>query len=294
MKRRFTPKPFPKDWTRKRLDAWAMARLPALRAAPIPPCRHPGVTLLIYAFPQDGRFAPFEHAIRQSWAVLGALPTVVVTHDAALVPPMPGVEVQVEPTLRKGGLDAMSLDCITRLHARFATPHVLIVQDDGTLQISTDSGNVALTVNEAGQPILASASVTTDAIQKGAITIDKLDDSIQLEPPDGSITTEKLADGAVSLDKLDPSIELTPPDGSITTAKLAAGAVTADKIDDGTITANKLAETYATMTELTSQISTLNASIESVNASIQSLNTTLATKANITNPTFKGTITLSE
>lgn len=131
MKRRFTPKPFPKDWTRKRLDAWAMARLPALRAAPIPPCRHPGVTLLIYAFPQDGRFAPFEHAIRQSWAVLGALPTVVVTHDAALVPPMPGVEVQVEPTLREGGLDAMSLDCITRLHTRFATPHVLIVQDDG-------------------------------------------------------------------------------------------------------------------------------------------------------------------
>lgn len=170
----------------------------------------------------------------------------------------------------------------------------IIVQDDGTLQISTESGNVALTVNEAGQPILASASVTTDAIQKGAITLDKLDSSIQLEPPDGSITTEKLADGAVSLDKLDPSIELTPPDGSITTAKLAAGAVTADKIDNGTITADKLAETYATMTELTSRISTLNASIESVNSSIQSLNTTLATKANITNPTFKGTITLSE
>lgn len=142
----------------------------------------------------------------------------------------------------------------------------IVVQDDGMLQISTDSGNVALTVNEAGQPILASASVTTDAIQKGAITKDKLDSSIQLEPPDGSITT----------------------------AKLAAGAVTADKIDDGTITANKLAETYATMSELTSRISTLNASIESVNSSIQSLNTTLATKANITNPTFKGTITLSE
>lgn len=200
----------------------------------------------------------------------------------------------------------------------------IIVQDDGTLQISTESGNVALTVNEAGQPILASASVTTDAIQKGAVTLDKLDDSIQLEPPDGSITTKKLASGAVtaeklgtgvvgttaiasgaittdkiaagsvSVEKLDPSIELTPPDGSITTAKLAAGAVTADKIDDGTITADKLAETYATMTELTSRISTLNASIESVNSSIQSLNTTLATKANITNPTFKGTITLSE
>lgn len=142
----------------------------------------------------------------------------------------------------------------------------IVVQDDGTLQISTESGNVALTVNEAGQPILASASVTTDAIQKGAITKDKLDSSIQLEPPDGSITT----------------------------AKLAAGAVTADKIDDGTIPANKLAETYATMSELTSRISTLNASIESVNASIQSLNTTLATKANITNPTVTGTSTRSE
>lgn len=131
MKRRFTPKPFPGGWARERLAAWAADRLPALRAAPIPLCRHPGVTLLIYAFPQDVRFDLFEHAIRQSWAVLGALPTVVVTHDASLVPPMPGVEVQVEPTLRAGGLDAMSLDCITRLHTRFATPHVLIVQDDG-------------------------------------------------------------------------------------------------------------------------------------------------------------------
>ena len=131
MRQRFIPKPLPKDWARDRLAAWARARLPALRAAPVPPCRHPGVTLLIYAFPQDGRFDLFEHAIRQSWAVLGALPTVVVTHDASLVPPLPGVEVQVEPTLRAGGLDAMSLDCITRLHTRFATPHVLIVQDDG-------------------------------------------------------------------------------------------------------------------------------------------------------------------
>lgn len=188
----------------------------------------------------------------------------------------------------------------------------IVVQDDGTLQISTESGNVALTVNEAGQPILASASVTTDAIQTGAVTIDKLDDSIQLEPPDGSITTAKLADGAVSLEKLDPSIELTPPDGSITTNKLA----------DGSVTPTKLSETYATVESLNSNVQTLQAnisqanstiqtlqgnletanntiatlqsSLDTANASIQSLTSTVATKANTTNPVFKGTITLTE
>lgn len=131
MRRRFTPRPVPRQWAREWLAEWARARLPALRAAPVPPCRHPGVTLLIYAFPADGDFTLFEHAIRQSWAVLGALPTVVVTHDAALVPPMAGVETQVEPTLRPGDVDSMSRDCLTRLHTRFATPRVLVVQDDG-------------------------------------------------------------------------------------------------------------------------------------------------------------------
>ena len=131
MRRRFTPRPVPRRWAREWLAEWARARLPALRAAPVPPCRHRGVTLLIYAFPADGDFTLFEHAIRQTWAVLGALPTVVVTHDPALVPPMPGVETQAEPTLRPGDVDSMSRDCLARLHTRFATPHVLVVQDDG-------------------------------------------------------------------------------------------------------------------------------------------------------------------
>ena len=125
------PQPLPPAFCRDRLAAWAAERLPALRAEPIPPCRHPGVTLLIYAFPADGRFDLFEFAIRQAWSALGALPPVVVTHDPAIVPPLPGTDVQREPTLVPGRLDTMDLDCVARLHTRFATPHVLIIQDDG-------------------------------------------------------------------------------------------------------------------------------------------------------------------
>lgn len=43
--------------------------------------------------------------------------------------------------------------------------------------------------------------------------------------PVGTITTAAIADGAITLGKLDPSINLTPADGSITTAKLDADDV---------------------------------------------------------------------
>ena len=66
--------------------------------------------------------------------------TIIVSH--AVTPPVaefanrfPGlVEIQVEPTLRSrppGDIDSMSMDCNIRLHTRFSTKEVLIVQDDG-------------------------------------------------------------------------------------------------------------------------------------------------------------------
>ena len=99
------PQPLPPAFCRDRLAAWAAERLPALRAEPIPPCRHPGVTLLLYAFPAEGRIDLFEFAIRHAWSALGALPTVVVTHDPAIVPPLIRDH---EPRLAlDGGLDGL-------------------------------------------------------------------------------------------------------------------------------------------------------------------------------------------
>ena len=134
--RRFSPKPLPRAVLRAEMEAFARANLPRLRARAVPPCRHPGVTLLMYCFPGEGQpFAPFEFALRQTWDVLGALPTVVVTHRAGTVPEpfarAHALDVQIEPRLRPGDVASMSLDCIARLHRRFRTPHVLIVQEDG-------------------------------------------------------------------------------------------------------------------------------------------------------------------
>lgn len=62
--------------------------------------------------------------------------TVIVTNDShRCVTDFAGrfdnVEVQVESGLIPGKLESMSIDCLGRLHTRFATPYVLTVQDDG-------------------------------------------------------------------------------------------------------------------------------------------------------------------
>lgn len=160
----------------------------------------------------------------------------------------------------------------------------IVVQDDGTLQISTESGNVALTVNEAGQPILASASVTADAIQTGAVTVEKLDPSIELTPPDGSITTNKLADGSVTPTKL-----------SETYATVESLNSNVQTLQQSISQANSTIQTLqGNLETANSTIATLQSSLDTANASIQSLTSTVATKANTTNPVFKGTITLTE
>ena len=134
------PIPLPKAALEGCLRRHVARRLPELRRWAVPPCRHSGVTLLIYWYPKtapDGSrpLDPCEFALRQSWDVLGFLPTVVVTDRRwpaldAFAQAF-GVEIQEEPTLVPGDIWSMTLDCVARLHTRFRTRHVLIVQNDG-------------------------------------------------------------------------------------------------------------------------------------------------------------------
>lgn len=158
----------------------------------------------------------------------------------------------------------------------------IVAQEDGSLSISNDLGTLAITVDETGVPTLAPQSIKTDAIGDHQVTKEKLADDIQLEPPAGSITNEKLADGAITGAKIANNTinTLNLADGSVTNPKLANKAVTADKIADKTITAQQLADTYATMTEL--------------NTRLQEVIELLNTKAPMVNPTFTGTITLTD
>ena len=50
-------------------------------------------------------------------------------------------------------------------------------------------------------------------VPDGSITTAKLAADVSLTPPDGSITTAKIVDGAVTQEKLDPSIDLEPAFG---------------------------------------------------------------------------------
>ncbi len=126
------------------LRDWQRARLARDRAEPLPPPGPDTVTALAYFFrpPEtaERHFPGVECAIRETWRHCGTMKTVLVTQ--AVTPPLaafasqfPGlVEVQVEPSLKPlppGDIASMSVDCNARLHTRFSTPWVLIVQDDG-------------------------------------------------------------------------------------------------------------------------------------------------------------------
>ncbi len=133
------PQPLPPEPMGRALRQFIAERLPRLREEPIPPQRHAGVTLLMYCFPAlaapPEALDAFEFALRQTWSVLGYLPTVVVAHSLSELPAslraLPQLTIQEEPTLRPGEVSTMSADCLLRLHTRFQTRHVLIVQSDG-------------------------------------------------------------------------------------------------------------------------------------------------------------------
>ena len=129
----------------KTLRNWQCARLATYGdSAPLNKKGPDDVTILTYFFRPEETAASFfpytKCALYETWRHCGAMKTVIVSH--AVTPPVaefadrfPGlVEIQVEPTLRSrppGDIDSMSMDCNARLHTRFSTKEVLIVQDDG-------------------------------------------------------------------------------------------------------------------------------------------------------------------
>jgi hypothetical protein len=121
-----------------RLEAWQGEQLARWRGEPPAPAATGRVTALAYWFWEDDRqdrlFPSLECAFRATWYHCGHLPSRIVVHR-----PTPAVQafceaeavtLAVEPALT-GGLPGMSRECISRLHTRFETDFVLIVQNDG-------------------------------------------------------------------------------------------------------------------------------------------------------------------
>ena len=122
------------------LREWQRERLLRDRELPRPATGPSEVTLLAYHFrpesQEEERFPFLECAIRESWRQCGFLRTVVVTHAAspalrAFAEPY-GIhfQVQEEKSLVPGRPETMAADMLLRLHERFTTPFVLVVQDD--------------------------------------------------------------------------------------------------------------------------------------------------------------------
>lgn len=98
------------------------------------------VTCLMYFFWDDSmaalKWQEFEGALLETWRCCGLLRTVIVTdsrHDSVerFASRFSNVEIQVESRLVPGDINSMSYDCNARLHERFSTRYVLIVQNDG-------------------------------------------------------------------------------------------------------------------------------------------------------------------
>lgn len=99
------------------------------------------VTCLVYYFRDKESFPvkfPYtEIAIYETWRHFGILKTVIVTninHPVLMdfADRYRGwIEIQVDDQLVPGNLNSLSVDCCSRLHKRFRTPYVLMVQDDG-------------------------------------------------------------------------------------------------------------------------------------------------------------------
>ena len=102
------------------------------------------VTILAYFFIADMAsdneecaFGDVECAIRETWLRCGMMKTVIVVNRCIKCVERFAegfsslVQIQVEKTLIPGSIYTMSVDCNSRLHRRFDTPNVLIVQNDG-------------------------------------------------------------------------------------------------------------------------------------------------------------------
>ena len=100
----------------------------------------PAVTVLAYHFwakeGYEDAFAKVRHAFEETWRHCGKLQSVLVVNATApcverFAAENPNVEVQVEPSLVPGKIFTMSADMNGKLHERFHTPYVLVIQNDG-------------------------------------------------------------------------------------------------------------------------------------------------------------------
>ena len=121
-----------------RLPEWQNKILPYLREHSYACSEIADLTVLSYFFWNDDRinseFWRIECAFLCAFRTLGLLPSVLVvnrtTTEMMAFCRRYDIDVQVEGSLTNG-LPSMSLDCIRRLHRRFATDNVLVVQNDG-------------------------------------------------------------------------------------------------------------------------------------------------------------------
>ncbi len=117
---------------------WQRGQLPRWRAQPPAPPVTDQVTALAYCFWPPARMAEqfftIEAAFRATWEQCGRLRSkIVASHrfpELDAFCGQEGVAVDLAPEL-SGRLSAMSRDCIANLHARFDTPYVLVIQNDG-------------------------------------------------------------------------------------------------------------------------------------------------------------------
>ena len=147
------------------LREWQIKRLEALDHIAFDASRYVDrVSVVIYTFPPAGReeemFRWIMCSILHTWAILGKLNTVIVA--SSCFPAVARfaaehedvVDLQINTGLIPGNIKTMSLDCIKNLHARFSTPHCLIIQDDG-FPLKDSLGNFLDRYDFVGAPIIS-------------------------------------------------------------------------------------------------------------------------------------------
>ena len=124
------------------LRSWQRCRLQEFNPVTVQRRMGPAnVTALCYFFwkgeDADRHFPYIQCAIQETWRHCGMLKTVIVTNkrfrcvDDFAERYGHFVENQIEESLHPGQIDTMSADCNGKLHTRFSTDYVLIIQDDG-------------------------------------------------------------------------------------------------------------------------------------------------------------------
>ena len=88
------------------------------------------LTILAYAWGEKLDRVGLNKAIAETHKYVGRCHTVIVSDR--LDHGLEGVdETQLEPSLKDGDINSMSIDMNSRLYTRFKTPYVLIIQNDG-------------------------------------------------------------------------------------------------------------------------------------------------------------------